>query len=217
MADPGMAVNYTLDATADPPTVTQQIGTSIFRTGNYLDETEIMATGPTSFLVTRRFLPTWALVAAIVGLFFFFIGIIFIFFRTTEQLRIDVEPGPDGGSTIRVSGTGTQDLFNRVGAVASGAPILPMGGAPYGAPGGYPPAQVPGGYPPGQPVPGQPAPYGAPPVPGPPPAAPAPAPAPASEAGWKPDPKGAHQFRWWDGGAWTAQVADDGVTTDDPL
>lgn len=38
-----------------------------------------------------------------------------------------------------------------------------------------------------------------------------------SPPGWFPDPGRGHQFRWWDGGAWTDQVADDGVVSADPL
>lgn len=33
---------------------------------------------------------------------------------------------------------------------------------------------------------------------------------------WHVDPSGRHQYRWWDGSAYTDQVADDGVTTTDP-
>ena len=36
--------------------------------------------------------------------------------------------------------------------------------------------------------------------------------APRPPAGWNPDPTGRHQLRWWDGAAWTANAADDGVT-----
>ncbi len=32
-----------------------------------------------------------------------------------------------------------------------------------------------------------------------------------STPGWKPDPEGDHEYRWWDGSAWTNFVADDGV------
>lgn len=34
---------------------------------------------------------------------------------------------------------------------------------------------------------------------------------------WEPDPSGRHQFRWWDGQAWTDQVADNGQPGTDPL
>lgn len=36
-------------------------------------------------------------------------------------------------------------------------------------------------------------------------------------AEWHPDPTGRHQLRYWDGTAWTAWVADDGVQGEDPL
>jgi hypothetical protein len=36
-------------------------------------------------------------------------------------------------------------------------------------------------------------------------------------AGWKPDPRGRHQLRYWDGSRWTSHVADAGVQADDPL
>ena len=34
---------------------------------------------------------------------------------------------------------------------------------------------------------------------------------------WYPDPAGRHQYRYWDGGAWTADVADSGQASADPL
>jgi hypothetical protein len=39
----------------------------------------------------------------------------------------------------------------------------------------------------------------------------------AAPADWLPDPTGRHQLRYWDGSAWTSHVADDGVTSTDPL
>jgi uncharacterized membrane protein YhaH (DUF805 family) len=34
---------------------------------------------------------------------------------------------------------------------------------------------------------------------------------------WYPDPSGRHQYRWWNGTSWTGAVADDGVTSNDPV
>ena len=45
---------------------------------------------------------------------------------------------------------------------------------------------------------------------------PAATPAP-TPPGWYPDPRGRHEHRWWDGAAWTANVADAGVTATNPL
>src|SRR5262249_25547773 len=36
-------------------------------------------------------------------------------------------------------------------------------------------------------------------------------------AAWHPDPTGRHQYRWWDGTAWSASVSDNGVTAEDPV
>jgi hypothetical protein len=36
-------------------------------------------------------------------------------------------------------------------------------------------------------------------------------------AAWYPDPSGRHQWRWWDGAAWTASVADDGEVAVDEV
>ena len=37
------------------------------------------------------------------------------------------------------------------------------------------------------------------------------------EASWRPDPTGRHEYRYWDGTAWSEAVADQGVETMDPL
>lgn len=39
----------------------------------------------------------------------------------------------------------------------------------------------------------------------------------ASAPGWQPDPSGRHEYRYWDGTAWTDDVSDAGATSVDPL
>lgn len=41
-----------------------------------------------------------------------------------------------------------------------------------------------------------------------------PAPTPAD---WYPDPTERHEWRYWDGASWTAQVSDEGTTSTDPI
>ncbi|MDO8964818.1 MAG: DUF2510 domain-containing protein [Coriobacteriia bacterium] len=41
--------------------------------------------------------------------------------------------------------------------------------------------------------------------------------APSTPAGWYDDPEGRHQSRYWDGGCWTENCADDGVAVVDPV
>lgn len=40
---------------------------------------------------------------------------------------------------------------------------------------------------------------------------------PLVPAGWLPDPDGRHEYRYWDGTAWTLNVSDNGVTSTDAL
>ena len=40
---------------------------------------------------------------------------------------------------------------------------------------------------------------------------------PAGEAGWHPDPTGRHEYRYWDGTAWTAHVTTQGAAQVDPF
>jgi hypothetical protein len=39
----------------------------------------------------------------------------------------------------------------------------------------------------------------------------------APAPGWNPDPTGRHEYRYWDGGSWTDDVSDNGVTSVDPV
>jgi len=83
---------------------------------------------------------------------------------------------------------GTQPAPAEAGAAPKAPPAL-------GQPGEAAPAAVEGD---GKTVPAAAAPAGPPPA-------------------WHPDPSGRHQQRYWDGGRWTAWVADGGVAGRDPL
>lgn len=39
----------------------------------------------------------------------------------------------------------------------------------------------------------------------------------ARPAGWERDPSGRHEYRYWDGSSWTDDVADQGITSVDPI
>jgi hypothetical protein len=49
------------------------------------------------------------------------------------------------------------------------------------------------------------------------PARPTPPPLPPTAPQWAPDPTRRHEFRFWNGTHWTADVADRGVVTLDPV
>jgi hypothetical protein len=41
--------------------------------------------------------------------------------------------------------------------------------------------------------------------------------APLADAGWRADPSGRHELRYWDGASWTGNVSDNGERGVDPL
>jgi hypothetical protein len=86
-------------------------------------------------------------------------------------------------------------------SIATAAPAGPGPLPGPGAPGGFAPWT-------GPVTPAAPAP-GAPPWTG--------AVTPMAPAGWYPDPARRHEYRYWDGAVWTAQVADRGQASVDPL
>lgn len=92
-----------------PPEVAQALSMALPSGGNYLDGTQVVPAGPTTFRVTPRFLPQWAVICGIIGLLLCGIGIIAVFFRDTEELVVDVHR--DGaGSRVTVSGQGKPEL-----------------------------------------------------------------------------------------------------------
>ena len=94
----------------------------------------IVHTEPNSMLLQRRFIPTWAMIAAGIGFFFFFLGLLFLLARATEAIEIRV--GPEAGSLgTRVGLSGVAD--SQMIAVLQG--VL-LGGSPvFSGQGGYMP------------------------------------------------------------------------------
>ena len=83
--------------------VAQALGQALYSSGNYLEDTQVVPIGPTTFRVTRRFVPQWAIVVAVIGVFCFALGLLALLVRDTEELTIDIQPDPEG-SRIQASG-----------------------------------------------------------------------------------------------------------------
>jgi len=135
MAESGNQVALTATVRADPVQVAQAIGQTVVSGGNYLEDTQVVPVGPTTFRITRKYLPQWAIITGIIGLFLCFIGIVAVFFRDTEVLTIDIQPDP-AGSRIEVSGVAKGSIVTTIQSVMSRfegyAPTSPgmHGGAP---------------------------------------------------------------------------------------
>jgi hypothetical protein len=86
-------------------------------------------TGPETIIVTRRYIPVWALVFAAIGFFFFLFGLLFLLVRSTETLEIRISPGPDGSTSIvAVRGMTDSEMLTRLqGLLMGGQPMAAMG------------------------------------------------------------------------------------------
>ncbi len=56
--------------------------------GNYFDGYEVRQVTANSLHITRRYVPVWAIIVAIVGAFFFLIGLVALLVRETEVLTV---------------------------------------------------------------------------------------------------------------------------------
>lgn len=157
-----------------PPGMAMQAFLALPPSGNYFDGYEVRQIAGNSFHVTRRYVPVWAIVLAVIGVFFFLLGLLFLLVRETEVLTVTVYEQKEG-SSLDFSGVAapgvvtavniTVDrLLNGLGGAMPAPAFLPhpaQGWSQPGAPVGYqqpaaPPPAPPGaaaGYPPDAPPP----------------------------------------------------------------
>jgi hypothetical protein len=72
--------------------------------------------GSGTLILTRRYIPTWAIIVAVLGAIFFLIGLIALFFRETETVTVTIRPTPTG-SDIAVTGTANDSMAGRLNGV----------------------------------------------------------------------------------------------------
>jgi hypothetical protein len=102
MSGSGQPFSYSVLVPA-PPTGVMQSLLSLPPGGNYFDGYEVRQVTGNSLHVTRRYVPTWAIVVAIVGAWFFLIGLLALLVRETEVLTVTVYE-QDEGSYLDFSG-----------------------------------------------------------------------------------------------------------------
>ena len=64
--------------------------------GNYFDGYEVRQVTANSLHITRRYVPVWVIIVAIVGAFFFLIGLVALLVRETEVLTVTVYQQEEG-------------------------------------------------------------------------------------------------------------------------
>ena len=123
-------------ALPQPPEVAAQ---QLYMAVTGLPGTTPVQVGPGVILVTRRYIPTWAIVLAVIGFFFFLLGLLFLLVRNSETCEIRISAAPEGpGSIVVINGIADADTITRLQGVL-------MAGRPMAGPGAFyggPPPQV---------------------------------------------------------------------------
>ncbi len=123
MPSSGEPFNQTVILQASPEETIQRL---LGSTAGTRDHTFNMA-GPNSLVITRRYIPTWAVIAAVVGVLLFLIGLLALLYRETEVLTITATEVP-GGTRVTLNGMATAELVARLNAVFQADQQVAAGG-----------------------------------------------------------------------------------------
>ena len=102
MASAGQNFNQTVMVASSPEEVSQAVFASSAGVVGYT----VTTAGSGTILLTRKYLPTWAIVVAILGVFLFLIGLLALLARNTETVSVTFAPA-EGGTRVAVSGVGS--------------------------------------------------------------------------------------------------------------
>ncbi|MCL2746066.1 MAG: hypothetical protein FWE48_03115 [Coriobacteriia bacterium] len=83
-----------------------------------INGSDIQLAGENTMIVNRRYIPTWAIVVAVIGFFFFFIGLLVLLYRENETCTIQLR-AVEGGTIVTISGTGDSVVGERLNAALS--------------------------------------------------------------------------------------------------
>jgi Uncharacterised protein family UPF0547 len=111
---PAAGQSYVRTATSlEPPDrVLQSILTGTAGTRNY----SVAQVGSNTIILTRRYIPQWAVVVGVLGILLFLIGLLAFLVRETETLTITVTPTPSG-TEIRSSGVASPEMVARLNGI----------------------------------------------------------------------------------------------------
>jgi hypothetical protein len=79
--------------------------------------------GPGSIVVTRKYIPTWAIVVAVIGTVLWLLGLLALFARNTEVLTVTLR-SEQGGTRVNITGRSSHEILTKItGVLNSLAPL----------------------------------------------------------------------------------------------
>jgi hypothetical protein len=108
----GQPYDQTILLAEKPEALMQSFVTAAKGTVDYSIET----TGPNTLVLTRKYLPTWALVVAIVGALVLLLGLLALFVKNTEVFTVSLAQ-VDAGTRVTMAGVATPDMLARLNKV----------------------------------------------------------------------------------------------------
>jgi hypothetical protein len=145
MANPGQNFNQTMVVATSPEQVSYALMAGTAGVPGY----SVTTAGPGSIVLTRKFIPVWAIAVAIAGFLFFLIGLLALLYKETEVMSITLAP-EGAGTRVTMSGVASQEMLSRLGACLNQmSPMVTNGQDQVVAPAITPPvgyAPQPAGY-----------------------------------------------------------------------
>ena len=114
MARSGQNFNSTI-MVSDTPEVTAEKISSAF---NGQSDLTVYMSSPTTVVITRQVRPSWAPIAAIIGIFFFGLSLLLLLYKETETLTINVTKA-ENGSRVSISGKSDQAVVAKISGILS--------------------------------------------------------------------------------------------------
>ena len=86
----------------------------------------VTLSGASNIVITRRYIPTWAVIVGILGIFLFLIGLLAFFVKETEILTVALSPEDEGKRTrVAISGVAGAAVAARVNHIVAHYQRLP--------------------------------------------------------------------------------------------
>ncbi|MFT4037247.1 MAG: SHOCT domain-containing protein [Thermomicrobiales bacterium] len=116
----GKPVNQTFSVAASPDTVMRDL----MNIGSTADGYSVSSMTPTALVLTRSYLPGWALGATLIS-FWILLGLLFLLVREKENLTISLRQTATGGTEVQISGFATEALQALISMFAANHQALP--------------------------------------------------------------------------------------------